>query len=233
MRIDPQISHVGIVVLGAFNPAIFTPAWFVLHDLLPPETESSASVQVVHRQVASFTADWLNLQATDDRFAVNTARAPHVRLCDLVRRVFKELLPHTPLKAFGINRDVHFPVRNMDELDRIGRELAPVAPWGGCGQNLGFDGTHGGMTSLTMSRLRPEGRHAGDQINVKVEPSKRMSSGFGAYVGVNDHYVIGETVASGTSTRLAELLDDNFETSLSRSEELIDQIMSLATDPEE
>ena len=233
MRIAPQISHVGIVVLGAFNPAIFTPAWFVLHDLLPPEIESSADVQVVHQQVASFAADWLTLQATQDRFSVSTTRAPHVRLCDLVQRIFKELLPHTPLKAFGINRDVHFPVQSMAELDRIGRVLAPVQHWGVCGQNLGFDGPHGGMTSLTMSQLRPEGRQAGDKIQVTVEPSKRMSSGFGVYVGVNDHYTIGDTAASGTSAQLVKLLADTFETSLSRSEEIIDHIMSLATDPEE
>ena len=233
MRINPQISQVGIVVIGAFNPAIFTPAWFVLHDLLPTEIESSANVQVVHPQVASFTANWLNLQATADRFTVNTTRAPHVRLCDLVQRIFKELLPHTPLKQFGINRDVHFPVQSMAELERIGRALAPVQPWGVCGRNLGFDGTHGGMTSLTMSQLRPEGRQVGDQIHVKVEPSKLMSLGFGVYVSVNDHYVIGDTAASGTSARLVDLLADNFERSLSRSEEIIDHIMSLATDPEE
>ena len=37
MRIEPEISGVSVVLLGDFNPAIFTPAWFALHGLLPEE----------------------------------------------------------------------------------------------------------------------------------------------------------------------------------------------------
>ena len=35
MRIEPEISGVAVVLLGDFNPAIFTPAWFAMHELLP------------------------------------------------------------------------------------------------------------------------------------------------------------------------------------------------------
>ena len=34
MRIEPETSGVSVVVLGTFNPAIFTPAWFELHGVL-------------------------------------------------------------------------------------------------------------------------------------------------------------------------------------------------------
>ena len=49
MRIDPEISGVGIVVLGSFNPAIFTPAWFALHGLLPKSVADSADLKRVSR----------------------------------------------------------------------------------------------------------------------------------------------------------------------------------------
>ena len=84
------------------------------------------------------------------------------------------------------------------------------------------------MTSLTMSQLRPEGRPAGGKINVKVEPSKRLSLGLGVFVSVNDHYAL-EDSGPGTAERLIATLLSNFDESLSRSDRIIDHLMSLAS----
>lgn len=232
MRIEPEISGVGIVVLGDFSPAIFTPAWFALHDLLPKNVADNADLKVAHKQVTAFDADWLRLQVTVDSFSADTSQAPWVRVRDLAVRVFKEYLIHTPLRAFGINHDVHFRLGSAEERDRVGRKLAPTAPWGACGRDLRLDGEYGGMTSLTMSQLRLDGRAAGGQINVTVEPSKRISDErLGVYVRVNDHYAI-DAGASETAERLISLLEENFDGALKRSEEIIDQVMSLATSRE-
>lgn len=228
MRIEPEISGVSVVLLGDFNPAIFTPAWFALHGLLPENVADSADLRVVHQQVTEFAADWLLLQVTVDRFSVETLQAPHIRLRDLVARIFKEYLHHTPLRAFGINRNVHFRVKSSAERDRIGKTLAPVEPWGTWGHDLDLEGKHGGMKSLTMSQLAPDGRPTGGQINVTVEPSYRISNRqTGVYVGVNDHYAI-DNAELGTAECLMELFENNFDTSLERSNGIIDHIMSLA-----
>lgn len=227
VRIQPEIDEVAVVVRGDFNPAIFTPAWFALHGLLPESAADSAKLEIAHPQVTEFSTDWLHLHVTTDRFSADTAQAPHVRVRDIVARVFGELLDHTPLRVIGINRNVHFRTGSSAERDRIGRTLAPVAPWGRCGQKLGLDGEHGGMTSLRMSQLRPEGRPPGGQINVTVEPSNRIGHGSGVYVGVNDHYRIDRDDARGRA-RLMGFLYDNFDTSLRRSDDIIDHIMSLA-----
>ena len=228
MRIEPEISGVSVVLLGDFNPAIFTPAWFALHDLLPESVADSADLQVAHQQVTDFVADWLRLQVTAERFSVGTSQAPYIRLRDLVARIFKEYLHHTPLRAFGINREVHFQVPSFTARDRIGRTLAPVEPWGAWRHNLGLDGEHGGMTSLTMSQVDPKGRPTGGQINVTVETSKQIGKGrTGVYVRVNDHYAI-ENAELGTAGRLMQLFEDNFDTSLKRSDDIVDHIMSLA-----
>ena len=227
MRITPEIDGVSIAVLGNFNPAIFTPAWFALHGLLPESAATGAQLTVAHEQVTEFNADWLRLNVTIDRFLAETTQAPHIRIYDLVVRVFKEHLHHTPLKAFGINRNIHFQVARMDARDRLGRILAPVEPWGDWGGELGLDGEHGGMTSLTMSQVDPKGRPSGGQINVQVEPSKRIGGGrTGVYVQVNDHYALADT-DSDSATISMELLEINFEASISRSEAIIDHIMSL------
>lgn len=231
VRIEPEISGVAVVLLGDFNPAIFTPAWFALHGLLPRGAADSADLQVAHRQVTTFSTDWLRLQVTSDRFVADTAQAPHVRVRDLVLRVFKEHLTHTPTRSMGINRTVHFRVGGMAERDRIGRALAPVEPWGRWGLELGSDGEHGGMTSLTMSQISPAGRPQGGRINVKVEPSARVGDGrSGIFVEVNDHYAVDSTDTGGSS-RLMGFLAKDFDTSIRRSDEIIDHVMSLARDP--
>ena len=232
MRIEPEISGVSVVLLGEFNPAIFTPAWFAMHGLLPESAAESAMLEVAHQQVTVFSTDWLRLEVTHNRFSINTLQAPYIRLRDLVARVFKEHLYHTPLNAFGINRDVHFQVSSLTVRDRMGRTLAPVEPWGTWRHALGLDGERGGMTSLTMSQIDPKGRPKGGCINVKVEPSNRIGQGrLGVYVQVNDHYAINDT-GPGTGERLMKLFEDNFDTSLSRGDDIVDHIMSLAMSQE-
>ena len=114
----------------------------------------------------------------------------------------------------------------MQEIDSV-EVLAPVEPWGTLGEELGLDGEHGGMTSLTMSQVEPKGRPAGGRINVQVEPSKRIGGGrTGVYVQVNDHYALADTDSNSAAPSM-ELLEINFEPSMIRSEAIIDHIMSL------
>ena len=51
MRIEPEISGVGVVLLGDFNPAIFTPAWFALHGLLPESAADNAELQIAQSRI--------------------------------------------------------------------------------------------------------------------------------------------------------------------------------------
>ena len=232
MRIEPEISGVSVVLLGSFNPAIFTPAWFALHGLLPEHAADDADLQVAHPGLTVFSTEWLGLEVTTDRFVVNTQHEPFIRVSDLAVRVFKEYLHHTPLKAIGINRDVHFRVADQDTRDQIGRKLAPTEPWGRWRDDLELDSAHGGMSSLTMSNTRPEGRPPGGQVNVKVGPSVRIDNGrTGVYVSINDHYAIGSADAKGRM-QLMGFLGDDFDSSIRRSDDIIDHIMSLASDRE-
>ena len=227
MRIQPEIDGAAVVLRGSFNPAIFTPAWFVLHELLPNTAAETATLQVAHDQVTEFSFDWLSLQVTTDTFVAETVQAPHIRVRDLVLRVFQEHLYHTPLRLIGINRNVHVPL-GPAELDRIGRTLAPVEPWGGFVEEMDLGGPGGGMTTLKMSQLSPKGRPAGSQINITVGPSNRIGGGrLGVYVQVNDQYAIPKDDPP-SGQELLRALEDNFEPSLLRSASVVDHVLSLA-----
>ncbi len=232
MRIVPEISGVNIVLVGNFNPAIFTPAWFALHDLLPESAAENAELEIAHHQVTKFSTEWLQLDITLDHFQAATQSVPHIRVYDFVVRVFGENLFHTPIRALGINRYVHFRAPSQNARNRVGRALAPVEPWRPCIEKLGLEleCEYGGMRSLTMADTQPEGRSPGGQVNITVEPSTRIDKGrSGIYVNINDHYVVGSADANGCKQSM-RLLESNFEDSIQRSDTIIDHIMSLAKD---
>ena len=232
MLIEPEISGVSVVLLGSFNPAIFTPAWFSLHEILPKSAADNADLQVAHGQLAVFSTEWLQLHVTPDRFHATTQQGPLVRVRDLVARVFREHLFHTPVKAIGINREIHFRANSPAARDRVGRRLAPVEPWGEIAETLELGGEDGGMTSLTMRGSRPDRRPPGGHINVTVEPSVRIDdgrSGLGLYVHINDHYAMDDTAPDGRA-KLLGFLEDGFELSIRRADDIVNHVMSLAVD---
>ena len=130
MKKTPEIDEVSVLLVGTFEPVIFTPAWFELHGLLPRRVVESAEVAVAHPEVTEFKADWLSMEVRRDRYQVQTPVAPHIRVLDLILRVFREQIHHTPIRAFGMNRVMHFDVQSPAVRDRLGRILAPVEPWG-------------------------------------------------------------------------------------------------------
>lgn len=231
MRIEPEIVGGSVVLRGHFNPSIFTPQWFAWHELLPKKTVDVAKLEIAHTLITEFNADWLHLQIIPERFLLSTTQSPVVRMRDLAVRIFREHLPHTRLNAMGINREVHFSVSSFSKRDQIGRLLAPVEPWGDWGKKLEPDGEHGGMTSLTMTQVNLEGRPPGGQVNVTVEPSKKIGEDRpGVYVRVNDHYTIKNPEDQMATSKIVTLLEENFDESLRRADQIIDHVMSLGGD---
>lgn len=228
MRIEPENAGVSVVLLGNFNPSIFTPAWFGWHGLISERMVDTADTKIVNPQISEFNVDWLNMQVFTERFQISTTLAPYVRVQDLAVRIFREHLPHTPLKTMGINREVHFLVESVEDRDRLGRLLAPTEPWGDWGKKLEPDGSHGGVASITMRQVNPEGRPLGGQINVTVEPSTQIGQGrLGVYIRVNDHYTIENVENQMGTSKIVELLEENFDKSLRLADQIIDHIMSL------
>ena len=227
LSIEPEIAGVSIVLLGDFNPAILTPAWFALNHLLPARLAENARLEIAHAQQTEFEADWLYLQVTPSHFIASTNQAPYSRLRDLVAALFRDFLLHTPLRSLGINRNVHFRVQSLEHRDRIFRTLAPTEVWGDWSGDLGEDGRHGGMTSLTMAQIAIEGRPSIDSVNVRVEPSLAISDReTGVFVQVNDHYVC-EKEDQATSY-LTNILYQEFDKSLLNGDRIIDRVMSLS-----
>jgi hypothetical protein len=230
MRIEPELSAFSIVMIGSLNPRIFQPEWFSRTGLINEKEIASADIQIIHAQMAAFSLDWLNIQVTEDRFSAETRVPPFVRLKDLILRTFGEFLPHTPIFKLGLNRVVHFSVGTLETRNKVGRALAPTAPWGEWARNIEGQPdkpeTVGGMRSLTMLAQRTDG-HSG-AITVRVEPSLHPSLvRNGIFIEVNDHYEIAEPQKTIGTDAAMRIIETEGERSIERSEQIIDQIMAL------
>ena len=228
MRIEPEISQVVVVLAGSFSPEIFAPAWFALHRILPQSVTNNAAVKIVRPDITVFDADWINVEVSQDLFIAKTAQAPYIRVYEFVNKTLNICIPLVGLRAIGINRAVDFLVKSAEQRMQIGRTLAPIEPWNPWTHKLGLDSMNGGMTNITMSRTGPENRPVLDEINIIVRPSIQLKDkNRGIFVQVNDHYTADSTNSS-SSMQLSEVFSEQFESSIERSEAIIDHVMSLA-----
>ena len=61
MRIAPETRGVSIGLVGNSNPAMFTPAWFALHNLTPSELAEGVRLGVAYVQHSGFSENWLSI----------------------------------------------------------------------------------------------------------------------------------------------------------------------------
>jgi hypothetical protein len=232
MRVPPQVSAASIVALGHFNPLIFRPDWLEGKEIIVGNDFEKLKISIVHPEIVSYEIPWGNFQADRNNFTIATTREPLVRVHDFFVRCF-QFLPETPIRAVGLNREVHFETASEGARDRVGDVLAPKDFWGDFVRS-GEQKT-GGVRSLIMEQAIPkEGRLVRTDgkfgyIWVRVEPSVRGDIRYGIFTQVNDHFDLVTLLDKLSDGRVAaDLVTEQFERSIANSERLIDRIMDLA-----
>ena len=226
MNIDPYKSSVSIVLLGAFNPVIFSPLWFKNNKIIPESDYESAEVELQHREITILKLDWMDILLQLERFKISSDQSPYVRLSDFVIKTFREFLSHTPISAMGINRRVEFSVDSEEIRDKIGKKLGPPDAWGEWGKDIAEknkEGHHGGMVQLVMEQKVVHDREFGC-IRADIRPSKTKNNSI--WMEINDHYIVKDENLTGND-QIINLLESNFEKSIERSEGIINQIMEM------
>jgi hypothetical protein len=221
-------SSYSIVFLGHFNPAIFSPLWFGTHGLFTEDEVNAAQIFMIHPEIARFTAGGITLQVEATRF-VATATSSAIQLHDLVARTFRDFLNHTPIRSMGINREVHFKLKSQEARIELGRKLAPLAPWGEWGDVLGQQPVEltSGMISLSMRQVKKLDSYGGF-IQTTIQPSSLIPRPVGVFLQVNDHYELSPALEVMGADKMLDILDAEFEKSLTQSEWIIDQVLKMA-----
>ena len=171
------VDGASIVVRGNFNPAIFSPRWFLDEELIGTSEYEDSTVEIISPTLTVFRMGWANLHSSNDTFQVNTRDQDEFeRLRDIVIGVLRTLR-HTPVAVLGLNRDLHIAVPDRESLDRIGDRITPKDIWE---STLPF----AGMRGVTMWGSRQD--LYGGHVQVTIEPSMRVPNA--VYVSHNDHY---------------------------------------------
>ena len=210
-----------IVLLGDFDPQIFAPAWFGKNELIRPREVDEADVKIVHHEFAEFSLDWVVLQATRERFAVDTCQDAFFEPSrDLVLGTF-ELLDQIPLRAMGINMHEHRRMNSTDAWRQFDCAFATKRRW----RNLLSEP---GIADLTMRGVRPDGYEG--YVQVSVQPSWRITDG--VFLHVNDHYAaVDESAADRAGASAAmEMLRENWQASRERSLGIMERLVTNSGD---
>ena len=234
MRIKPKFDNVSVVLLGSFNPGIFQPAWFATHGMIgEKEAENPADMLQLKDQVVTFRVGMFSLSVQPDRFDITSLDDPHEHIKDLVVSCFGEHLPHTPVSAMGINRNIHFDTGNFEVRDYVGSRLAPKDAWGKWGEEIERrrDGPlekRGGMLSVTMLQNNLQLDEYEVFVQAKVEPSKRIETNTGIFIHVNNHFeLVDDEKSAQDASSAVGALEAHWKSSMNRASMITDQIMAL------
>ncbi|MDR7038451.1 hypothetical protein J2X36_003215 [Methylobacterium sp. BE186] len=228
MRIEPEFGGLSIILVGNFNPAIFSPQWFARCGIVSEAEAEAAELGVIHPEIAAFIVGGKNIQIETTRFSVETTEAPWVSSCDLITRTFGDYLSYTPITRFGINRHVHFRVDSEETRNKIGRRLAPITPWGEWGATIATlpKERRGGCVDISMQEPWIDNEWRG-HVQATIQPSAKLPGNTGIYMGVNDHHELIAVNPGEGSERAMRRLADCFDGSIRKAEWIVDQIMKL------
>lgn len=226
-----EILTSAIIVVGDFNPSIFSPDWLEGNKLIGKgdadavREGSQDNSMIVSHQVATFGTKWFSLQVLENQFSLTSKDALSPAFKDLAVGIF-QLIPHTPVTAVGLNFLAHFKLANEQEHYQVGDVLAPKAIW----KNIYPEGQTG-LASLTMRIIpaaRGEAPKNNDEKRITLQASNKFK--YGVLLSYNDHHDV--VSASGdnmkTAERVAEVIENCWELAWKDSIRAFDGLLSNA-----
>ena len=164
---------------------------------------------IVSPQLASFVADWLSVQVTQQQAVLATVdQGRELDLRDFARGFF-ELLPETPVDALGINADSHFRTEDESAWHAFGDRFLPKDYWEPLFQGDEWqtrpDGKRVGMRVMTVEVHRKDAEVPG-YIRVELAPSVRIVPN-GVYIGINAHFRLAKAERRANAAAAARVLD--------------------------
>jgi hypothetical protein len=227
-----EIFASSILVVGDFNPAIFSPEWLERNDLIGSDDANSVrdgderKSLVISHQVAAFETKWFSLQVLENQFTLTSKDALSPAFKDLAVGIF-QLVPHTPVIAAGLNFFGHFKLANEEAYHKVGDVLAPKQIW-----NTLFPDESAGIADLTMriqrwKRGEPSVKTK-DEKRIAIQPSAKIK--FGAFLSYNDHHDLTASEEDGLrpAERVAGIIDSQWESSWKDAVRVFDGLLSMA-----
>lgn len=200
-NMQPTLEVFGsqIVLLGSFNPPIFSPDWLNRNGLIGDDDMADAKASesfVMTPEVTRFETESFSLQVVSGQFALNSKGPVTPQIRDLATGIFT-LVDQTPITALGLNFHADFKMPTIEQWHKVGDFLAPKSIW----KKFFPDTSSVGMNQIVME-IDPFQRGA-DEVALRrqrmtVSYSKSIPIGVNFFY--NDHFVVESEAKSRVST---------------------------------
>jgi hypothetical protein len=231
-----ELSGVSVIGAGAFNPAIVHPQWLAAKGLIPEDVaehamnDSETNALVVSGQLSVFTADWLQVQFTQENASFSTVEeGRELDLRDVAMAVF-DLLPETPVDAVGINAAWHVRAESEESWHQFGDRFLPKDFWRavfeGGDWRTRADGETVGLRTMTVEVARADASKRAGFIRLEVAPSIRVQPGI--YSNVNSHFQLTlPDKPRGSAYDAARVLEEDWEETRAQEKNMLAKLFEL------
>ncbi|MCR9025493.1 hypothetical protein NW939_12815 [Aeromonas caviae] len=186
------IAGTSIVLLGSFNPDVFTVGWLLHHELIGEDSVDSSNPGInIPFEVARINLKDCWVVVEKNKLVISTTSSPYTFISDLAVNILILIGPSCVVEKIGFNYEEHYMFTPQERED-IGLALAPRAVWGDWGKalhNSDLSNPQNGLRTMTMKQSELYDRVDGS-INVTVGVSERVTNGVG--FKYNDHFDLFE-----------------------------------------
>lgn len=215
------------MLLGRFNPLIFSPEWLAKHGVIGPVEAEAArieGIEVMAPNVTSIKLGSMKLLVEAERFMLVVADHPLIRAKDFAVTCFN-VLRHTPVHAIGLNYNATLVGSDENKWHRLGDQLAPKEPWGDF--LTGAKGKRlGGLRSIALDQIGCEVDERWTHTRLQFEVQE--GPGMQALLNINNHFKLGSDDKPQTGLEAYRLIDELWEPAMKKSSELTNNILELA-----
>lgn len=228
MPATEEIVNGSIVLIGAFAPATFTPAWLLKNNLIgevdmDEMTEHDSTI--ISTAGTQLETNSFNLAVTPTRFQIISKDVLRPTIKDISLGVI-QLLGRLQISMVGINFMSHFRMGSEDEYHMVGDTLVPKPIWSQL-----FDPTWSvGLSDLSVKvhpAPRGEKLEIQDGITVRVQPSAKVNSG--VFLTYNNHREIKDSPDTHSDELAYDFLKKSWDASWQQSSELFKKLLQLTT----
>jgi hypothetical protein len=213
MSVNVALKELSIVLVGAINTKILHPSWFARHGMIKTAEADESDVEVVHRDISSWSIEWVKLHATNERMQFSTEQEAFFEPVRDLAQATLTVLEHMPVTKLGMNLGYYYQFPNRDSYDAFGHSVAPKDRWVGA---LSDPRT----LRVAVTSRRTDNRKG--YINSTVMPHDRFP--LCAYLNINDHFEIQAT--DSPASEAIEILTECWEAARSRPDDLAKTLFS-------
>ena len=188
MKKEAEVRDYSIVLVGVFNPLMFSPDWFKKYNIISDDdydliTNSNSNNEIIITPaITNIKTEKFSFNANPSRIQIRIEKEPLDNLKTIARSILSQLGGST-ISAYGLNMGSHYKINDIHEFQTIADNLTPKKYWAKfLKENTTGDERNGGLLTLKMVNNKED---ASGYVILELSRSNLYKTGY--YFACNDH----------------------------------------------